>query len=362
MNGVPTDPTTVTFYVRDPHDELATYIFGVDPEITNPAVGVYEIALVPTIPGHYNWRAEGTGSVIAACEGDFDILPSPTLTIDPQGIEPGPCTAWIDAGDVAMCCDTDVGSDFNVFEAVAVQASQFLFELSGRRFAGTCKKTVRPCGEGWCGFQQLSRGYIVMPETFMYGWDGWGWRWPSFGGCGCQPLSRVLLSGYPVTSIVSVKIDGATVDPDTYRLDEHMHLTRVRTAAGEDPLFWPACQMLDLPDTETGTFSVTYLHGADPPALGSAAAAQLACEFYKACALDGADCTLPAGTTRATRQGLTIDKTATLEWFFSRQTGRGWVTGLNLVDAFLSAYAPSGPSRRAVIWSASGPQYARPVG
>lgn len=358
VNGIAADPTTVTFYIRDPLDDLTTYVFGVDPEITNPSVGLYQLALVPTIPGHYNWRAEGTGAVIAACEGDFEILPSPTLTIETQPPEFGPCTAWIDEQDVAECCDSELSSDALLFDAVVVQASQMLFELSARRFAGSCQRTVRPCGDGVCGFQVLSRGHIVWPDGIDWGWTGRSWSWPSYGGCGCNPVSRIKLSGYPVTSIVSVKIDGQTVNPDTYRLVES-ELWRVRDPADPDTaLMWPSCQILDLPDTEEGTFSVTYIHGADPPAIGKAAAAQLACQLYKSCT-SGTDCALPPGTTRATRQGLTIETPATLSWFYSRGVS-GWNTGLPLVDAFLSAYNPSAIQRRAVIWSASGPQYARP--
>jgi hypothetical protein len=364
LDGVATDPSNVTFYVRDPQDTLTTYVFGVDAELTNPAVGVYQLAIVPTIPGHYNYRAEGTGTVVAACEGDFDVLPSPTLTIDVVGTEVGPCTAWIDAADVAACCDADIGTDFVLFESAAVQASQFLHQLSGRQFTGSCRKTVRPCTDRWCDFQVLSRGHIINGGGWGptgWGWGQTGWNWPSFSGCGCQPLSRILLSGYPVTSIVSVRIDGDLVDDTTYRLDEHRYLTRVRDPLDPDTaLTWPSCQMLDLADTEDGTFSVTYMHGADPPALGEAAAAQLACQFYKACTGDG-DCLLPAGTTRATRQGITVEKEVALAWFFNRQNG-GWSTGMSLVDAFLSAYNPSGLARRPIFWSPSGPQYARPIG
>lgn len=369
VNGVPTDPTTVTFYLRDPSDQLTTYVFGVDPEITNPSVGTYQVALVPTIYGHYNYRVEGTGAVAAVCEGDFDILPSPTLDVV-TGAEFGPCTEWVDTNDVAACCGVEVGSDTLLFEEAAFQASQTLYELSGRKFPGSCKKTVRPCGEVICGFQVLSRGHVIWPGDGWYdgggwGWGAGGWSWPEFNGCGCAPLDRVLLSGYPVTSIVNVKIDGVVVDPTTYRLDEFRYLTRVRAAAGDETVGWPSCQMMDLPDTEVGTFSVTYFSGVDPPALGRGAAAQLACELYKSCT-GMADCVLPPGTTRATRQGITVEKNAVLTWAFQPiargESRRGWATGLSLVDAFLNTYNPSALQRRPMVWSPDGVKYARPVG
>lgn len=353
LNGVPTDPTTVTFYLRDPHDDLTTYIFGVDAEITNPAVGVYKITLTPTLVGHFNYRVEGTGAVVAVCEGDFDVLPSPTLTILPQGIEYGPCTSWVDGGDVAECCNTDVGSDTGLLSAAALTASQLLFELSARQYAGTCQKTVRPCAtSSWCGVQVLSRGHIVN-----WGGDSWGSGGGNSSICGCAPLSRIWLSGYPVTSITEVLIDGVVVNPDTYELREWRYLDRMRDPA--DPgssLTWPSCQQLDLPDTEVGTFSVTYLYGADPPLAGQEAAKQLACNIYLACV--GSDqCQLPLGATRITRNGLTIERQ-----FLARDPQTGvFRTGLTLVDAFLNTYNPSGLRRRAAFWSADAPKYGRPV-
>ncbi len=359
--GVPTDPTAVTFFVRDPTNTLHVYVFGVEPNITNPAIGEYvlalEGALLPTVPGHYNWRAEGTGAVVAACEGDFDILPSPTLTITPPTFELGPCTAWVDGGDVADCCSAEVGTDTSLLEGAALAASQVLYELSGRLYSGLCEKTVRPCANGsWCGVQVLSRGHLV-------GWSDWGgWGWMNGGdwarACGCQPLSRVLLSGYPVTRITEVLIDGQVVDPATYRLDEWRFLSRIRDPADPDTaLLWPACQNMDVGDDAEGAFSVTYEYGAQPPLVGIEAAKQLACQIYLGCT-NADECQLPIGATRVTRQGITIERQ-----FFQRDpVTQSWRTGLALVDLFLNTVNPQGLRRRPVVWSPSGPRYARPVG
>ena len=174
--------------------------------------------------------------------------------------------------------------------------------------------------------------------------------------CGCQPLDRVLLSGYPVREIIQVKIDGAIVNPDTYRLDEKRWLTRVRDPLAPDVrLFFPGCQQLDLDDTHAGTFSVSYLYGQEPPLIGIHAAAQLGCEIWKSCS--GQECALPTGTTRITRQGITISRTS-----FQRDTRTGiWATGMNLVDAFLSTYASAGLTRRPSIWMPGARRYARPI-
>jgi hypothetical protein len=50
---------------------------------------------------------------------------------------------------------------------------------------------------------------------------------------------------------------------------------------------------------------------------------------------------------RVTRQGVTIDKLATLSWF--RSSTSGWKTGLGVVDAFLNAINPYGLTRRPVM-------------
>jgi hypothetical protein len=256
----------------------------------------------------------------------------------------GPCTAWIDGGDVAACCDAEVASDEALFDEVAVMAEQLLFGLSGGRFPGLCERTVRPCGSRWCGFQVLSRGHIVAP----LGWNGRAW---SGDPCGCHALSRVQLAGYPVREITEVKISGDVIDPTGYRLDGHRYLTRLADAEG-DTQFWPGCQRLDLADTEEGTFSVSYVWGVAPPAAGISAAAQLACELYRACPGTDGECALPSNTTRVVRQG--VEVTLEMGSFLS-----GGLTGLTFVDAFLSTY---GASRPPALWSPDIDPYPQQVG
>jgi hypothetical protein len=169
-----------------------------------------------------------------------------------------------------------------------------------------------------------------------------------------------------VREILEVKIDGDVVDPDTYRLDGWRWLTRVRDPA--DPgtaLMWPSCQLTDLPDTEDGTFSVTYRYGQDPPLEGLSAAAALACQLHRACSDSGADCEIPANAVRVTRQGVTIDKAATISWFFGRRgagEGGGWGTGIVQVDTFLNSFNRAGMQQRPKTWSPDGHKFARVYG
>ena len=345
---VPTDPTTVTFYLRDPDGTVETYVFGVDGEITNPSVGVYVFTPpTPDLGGQWHYRAQGTGAVVVAIEGEFSVLASSVLT--PEQAEPagGPCQIWCDPSDVIACGCDDFGSDTSVLEDACAAASELLYSISGRLFSGICgPRTVRPgCDECYCGYQVLSRGYVIGP------WD-WGYPLMLCDSCllACDP-SLIKLAGYPVQEITSVKIDGDTLDPTEYTLVNDRYLMRNDTGR------WPVRQNLTLPDTEDGTFSITYKYGSAPPLLGRNAAGQLACQIWKQCG--GVNCELPAGTTRVTRQGVTIDKMAFTAWGYR---DKKWATGLPLVDMFLASVNPAGLQRRPTFWAPGKRQYAQSWG
>lgn len=274
----------------------------------------------------------------------------------------GPCSDWLTGGDVMACCGVEDCDNPSLFDQAAAEAQGLLFELSARQFAGLCERVVRPCRTRCgCDFQVLSRGYVVAPAWYWWQSSWWYQGIP----CGCRPLSTVRLAGHPVQEILEVKIDGAVVDPLTYRLDRKRNLVRVRDPAAPDVMLrWPACQMMDLDDTEPGTFSVTYTYGKEPPLAAVNAAAELACELYKSCS--GQACALPRGVTRTTRQGVTVEKPAFVTWGFqtgkSRGLPRGWRTGLPVTDAFLNSMNPSGLMRQPVFWSAAPAlQYPLPV-
>lgn len=249
---------------------------------------------------------------------------------EPSPVTIGPCEPWTDAEHAAECCASIVDSDLTLLEVAVKEASQMLYELSGRRFSGLCERTVRPCSRTCTCFQVLSRGHIV-------GWDGRQWE-TSRGGCGCRPVSTITLTGYPVREILEVTIDDVAVDAADYRLDRRRDLVRLN---GDR---WPHCQNMGV-DSGSGTFFVTYLYGLEPPIAGVAAANQLACELAKVCT-PGAeeDCDLPPGTARVTRQGITID-IETLGAFLTSGN-----TGLAQVDGFLGVYGQK-PRRATAIYT-----------
>lgn len=271
-----------------------------------------------------------------------DIVPGPVA---------GPCSAWVTSAEVAACRDDDIASDPTVFDDAAVEASMLLFELSGRQFPGVCERTVRPC--------RVACSSWLQGVDFGAAWEVGGY-WGYSGGrlCGCQAVSRVKLSGYPVREITEVLIDGEVVDPATYRLDNWRWLTRLGYQDGG--VFrarrWPTCQNLALNDDQPGTFSVSYLYGADPPPLGVQAAAALASEIYNACG-GSSDCALPSGVVEIVRQGITVRRVHSA----AEALWKG-ASGITLVDQFLASVNPTGKRRRGAIYSPDVSPYPRTVG
>jgi hypothetical protein len=371
--STPTDPTTVTFKVRAPDGTIASYVFGTDLNVTNPSVGVYICELgAPTDAGQYHYEAVGTGALVATMPGEFYVVPS-SVDVPPAPPGPllGPCRTWIEGEDLVALCGANADTDAQMLDSVAVQSSMLMYELSGRQFAGLCERTVRPCQTQQCGAWPYSWGAgLYSWWGFGAGW-GWGWYGPGFAFganengplCGCQPLSRVKLSGYPVREITEVKIDGTVLpaldvnNNPNYRLDDWRYLTRMDDPSTSPPTQqrWPGCQDLALDDTEPGTFSITYQYGVDPPPLGITAAEMFACELFAA--LMGDDCNLPNNVTKIVRQGLTQERITPLASML-----RSGGTGIIAVDAFLAAYNPNGLRRRPAVWSPDVPAYAPRLG
>lgn len=361
MQLVETDGTIVTV-------ASTANIIELEDELAQPT-GTYVAArIAPGVVGSYVVQFSNDGSFdpeTVSVEDMTVVSGSVTPVLPPIPVGPsvgpyaGPCLAWTDSDRVAACCDSAVGTDTSVFDDAVAMASEVLFNLSGRQFPGQCEGTVRPCVNRGCGFQTLSRGHVIWPAdwfnggAYSWGWNGGSWHYPAFAGCGCEPLSRVLLPGYPVIEISQVLIDGAVLAANEYRLDEYRFLTRMADANG-NPQHWPSCQALDKPATESGTWQVTFTYGQSPPNMGQQAATTLACEIYKLCADVDDECRLPDGVTRIIRQGITIEKLPTLTWAFEklRAGANGqWRTGMASVDLFLSAYNPSGLKRRPTAWS-----------
>lgn len=197
---------------------------------------------------------------------------------------------------------------------------------------GTCPITIRPCpakppcGCGW------------NPHVDAQG----VWRNSCACQSVCQPLSEYKIPG-PVGFIDELKIDGVSIDLDTgeWRLDDGH--TLVWQGLGPSPL--PETQDLNKPDTEVGTWSLTYSKSHAVSAEGRIAVAQLALEFANAC-VPKKKCALPRGVTSVVRSGVS----------FTIEAGLfpNGLTGIDSVDAYILKWAPiESPTRTATVFNPS---------
>lgn len=223
--------------------------------------------------------------------------------------------------------------DPDVQERSLMLATSSLQMLTYNR-VGTCPVTIRPCPtEPRCGC----------------GWNPHirdGQWYNDCSTCGtettCKPLSEVDIPG-PVGYIETVLVDGVELDlwNGDFRLDDG-HLL-VWQGEGTSP--FPETQDLDKPDSEPGTWSITYSRSYPVLADARLAVALLAMEFAKACQPKG-KCSLPRGVTSVVRNGVS----------FSIEAGLfpSGLTGIDIVDQFILKWAPAGsPVRNATVFDPS---------
>lgn len=244
------------------------------------------------------------------------------------------CEAW----PLEWCCEVGAESE-PLTGTAALASSEYLWARSGRQF-GTCSVLTRPC------WRECFTGHFGAAPWWWSGqaWPRGGWGWYGFGvGCGCaaavcscSATPMVFLSA-PVQAITEVMIDGTVLPAEAYALYDGFKLARI------DGEKWPLCQDWGVPVSGTGAWSVTATYGTPVPALGTLANGQLTCQIVKAC-VPGSDCRLPSGLTSITRNGVTkafLDPTKLAEL---------GLTGLGLVDQFLTAVNPSGIDSPPQIW------------
>lgn len=312
VGGVATDPTVTTLTITEPDGTTSSPAPTNDPNAT----GLFTYNLLAANEGVYNIEWVATGAV--------DAILTDLVLVGPQ-LAPGPCEPWVAAErlfDCHSCADIAVNDrDWELAEHVARQASEYLHELSAHRFPGLCTATVRPCRAEYGGQWLTPSTWIPDPS-----WGSCECGQPTPDRCTCAPPQQISLGRRPVVAILQVLIGGVALDPSAYRLDENRWLVRTDGDA------WPTAQNLTAADTETGTWSVTFVHGVEPPELGVSAARDLACELYKACA--GGECALPPQTTQLTRQGVSLVLQAPGELQSNP------ALGLRSVALFLRAYNP----------------------
>jgi hypothetical protein len=200
---------------------------------------------------------------------------------------------------------------------------------------------VRPCKPGCADlivtlsyYDMISMGHGVSFWPHINSQGLWVNSCGCVTDCSCEALCSILLPA-PVGRVDRVTIDGTVVAPDQYRVDgsELVWLG--------DGCPFPACQDMTKPDTEPGTFSVTYLNSYPVDGMGAYAAGVLAMEYAKACT-GGKGCRLPQGVTSISRQGVSMQ-------IVSGAFPSG-MTGIREVDAYIALWNPNGLTQQAGVW------------
>jgi hypothetical protein len=275
------------------------------------------------------------------------------------------CGPWATPADVTeVDVDGFTTAQLAILNTQLQAASDILYSLSGRQFSGSCQDTVRPnariitadhgrpiaATSAWTwngsGYGYYSGGYMSG-----FGYSRWGWVLANTEELpDGTTIPSINLGVFPLTSIVEILIDGQTVDPTTYRIDDNRHLVRVinpeETPDDTDNPGWPVQQRMDLPPTEKNTWQVTFTYGVPPPPSGQAAAAELGYQLYLAQSPTTiGQCRLPKRVTSISREGMTaivLDPMAFLD------KGR---TGLLLCDYFIESVNSGHLRRRATVMS-----------
>ena len=274
----------------------------------------------------------------------------------------GPCSPWTSGPEIAALGPVvKAAAKMQVEQAAldlicaeaALAASQVLYELSGRMFTGDCGPvTVRPVSRPT---DQDTRSSTPL---------GWFSVWGTASGYGAQPAGVLAHYGsvepptitlpYPVTEVLQVLIDGEVIpgpyDPVTqtgeWELRDFQELVRIRPTAASTPTQrwgWPTSQIMDLPDSEEGTFSVTVTFGTPPPAMGELAARKLG--EYLALPQLGDTTHYPKRIVQMSRQGVSAQIASVIDILEKGSLGI-WEC-----DAFLLAVNPSKNQRQAAVYS-----------
>lgn len=290
-DGTPTDPSGITLTITSPDGTVTDYVGGVDLALTNPAVGVWTLDLVVTAAGVWTYRFTGTGAVVA---GETRYL---LVQATGEPAENGPCDDWCCAADLEACPAGQQDLNSDAVPIAITLASRLLFQLSGARYPGLCRATRAFCVECRCSLTPCRCRNRDARDLDL------GSKWDAYG-------------------ILSVVVDGATLSPADYTIDDWRWLRRTDgsswASGGDDPTTWP---------------SVTWVYGALVPEDAKRAAAILAAEIAAACT-DGAACGLPARyrtITGANREGTSYTIIDSMKMI---DEGR---TGIYLVDLWLNA-------------------------
>lgn len=76
LDGVLTDPGTITFKLKVPSGGVTTYVYGTDAQLKRASAGTYYVDYTISEEGVHSFRFVGTGAVVASNEQQFQSLDS----------------------------------------------------------------------------------------------------------------------------------------------------------------------------------------------------------------------------------------------------------------------------------------------
>jgi hypothetical protein len=232
---------------------------------------------------------------------------------------------WVTRDALPAPLPTLPGGDAE-WDATIALASEVLWALTGRRWAGERTRTVAVVAPAAA---DLPGAPAVQPQLI----DG------QIINCGCCGPARVRLPDDAVIAVEEVTVSGAVRPAGSYALDRG-HLLDLSGRG------WP---------TSPPGFTVRYRHGRPPPDAGQRAAALLAREHARARVGDPASPLLLNLTSR-TRQAVTETFVPAADLI-----ERG-MTGVPQVDSWVATVNPGKLTRRARAWSPdTAPQLVRRV-
>ena len=192
----------------------------------------------------------------------------------PPQLACSPFTTLDEVLEAACACDLTDGSFDELIEEYIADASDMLYVLSGGRVFGQCTRTVWP-----------------LRDSEFCGWPSGGESWVEWDGADSIPLQG------PKTSVLEVTVDGVALTPSEYGLINGNKLFRLSSKR------WPAHNDITLPDTEVGTFTITYSFGYPPSLSVRRAAIELVCQMIKG---DSATPSRLRGIVSANVQGVSV--------------------------------------------------------
>ncbi|MDL1909699.1 hypothetical protein FBQ81_03245 [Chloroflexi bacterium CFX6] len=73
VDGILTDPTTVSAKVKSPSGTVTTYVYLTDAALVRDSAGAFHLDVVALLSGQWHFRFEGTGTCTAVEESVFNV-------------------------------------------------------------------------------------------------------------------------------------------------------------------------------------------------------------------------------------------------------------------------------------------------